>query len=82
MSGLLVNMFAVFIGIAIIGFSTWAAWDNLDRGIIYGETGTERQIELYITIILLGTFSFILALVAMMADCCCNAFFAPGIPVG
>ncbi len=67
----------------IIGFSTWASIDILERGIIYGDytTGTEQQIELYVTVILLGAFGHILGLIALMADCCCGAFFQPGIEV-
>ncbi|XP_072014456.1 uncharacterized protein [Amphiura filiformis] len=67
---ILANMIAVFVGIAVIGFSTWAAWDDLDIGIIYGVT--ESAIEIYVTVVLLGAFSMILALVALMFDCCCN----------
>ncbi|XP_072015181.1 uncharacterized protein [Amphiura filiformis] len=84
LSGLIVNMGAVFVGIMVIGFSTWAAIDHLEAGVIYGDFragGTEQRIELYVTVLLLGAFGFILSLIALMADCCCGAFFGPGIVV-
>ena len=75
MGALLANMIAMLVGIMVIGFATWGAYDFIDNGITYGSSGTEATIEIYVTVVLLGGFAMVLSTLALMYDCCCSEGF-------